>query len=126
MNFTNYFELSKEFSEVYLEDSYVLGYLEDYNQLEFLIEFVLTEKSPFYSSPESGNQYCYKKGRLIFPGIKAIEWKRQTFKKTTDLNGEIDYGNIDSFVKEEKKYHLSGDWGEVFIESEAPQLNFRT
>lgn len=32
-----------------------------------------------------------------------------------DAAGEIDYGNIDTFVKNDDCYSLSGDWGLVVI-----------
>lgn len=120
----NYFELSKDFSEIYLEDSYVLGVNENTNSIEFLMDLVLRENHPMYNPPKTNEQYCFKKGKIIFPKIKNVTWKEKLFMPSKDADGEIDYGNIDSFVFENGKYNLTGGWGEVLIESETPKIIF--
>ena len=40
----------------------------------------------------------------------------------TDLNGSTHYGDIDDFVIERDKSHLSGDWGEVEIVSDPVEV----
>ena len=122
----NYFDLTTDLSKVYLEDSYVLGVVENENSITFQMEVVLTERHPFYSSPKPSEQYCYKKGEITFPNTKEVNWILKLFKPSDDSSGEIDYGNIDSFVLEGGKYHLMGEWGEILIESEIPILTFKT
>jgi len=121
---SEYYKWNNDFSKVYLEDSYVLEVKENTNAIEFLMEFVLTEKHPDYAPPKPNEQYCYKKGEIIFSNIKHINWIEQSFNPIEDADGEIDYGNIDSFVFEDGKYHLEGEWGEVLIESDTPKIIF--
>lgn len=42
----------------------------------------------------------------------------------TDIDGSVDYGNIDIFESVETGYHLQGDWGEVHIDSSLPVLDW--
>jgi hypothetical protein len=120
----NYYELDPDFSEIYLEDSYVVGLNETSNSIEFLMDLALREKHPFYIPPKADEQYCFKKGKIIFPDVKNITWKEKSFMPSKDADGEIDYGNIDSFVFENGKYNLTGGWGEVLIESGTPKIIF--
>jgi len=111
---TPYFELPG-FEHLYLEDSYVLGLEEPADELVFLMEFVLTETNPVYQPPRPDEQYCYRKGRIRFDGIKAVEWLRRDFKPGTDADGCVDYGNIDVFLSYDNVFELEGNWGEVRI-----------
>ena len=47
------------FKNIYLEDSFVLGIEESDNQMSFIVEMVLTENHPMYSSRHKDEQYCY-------------------------------------------------------------------
>ncbi len=118
----NYYKLTPEFSEIYIEDSYVLGINEYSDVMEFLMLIVLRENHPLYSLPKTGEQYCYRRGKIIFPDTKKVNWSKKSFNPTEDIDGEIDYGNIDSFVFENGKYHLVGEWGDVLVESGTPQI----
>jgi hypothetical protein len=51
---------------VYLEDSFVLGIGETSNQLVFDLDAVLTPSHPSYAPPHPGEQYCYRRGELLF------------------------------------------------------------
>ncbi len=122
MKKNNYNKVISDFSEIYLEDSYVLELNENGNCIEFIVELVLCEGHNLYKTPKEGEAFFYKKGKIIFPAITSIKWLTKTFSPTKDLNGEIDYGNIDYFICQGNEYHLGGDWGEVFIESQKPTI----
>jgi hypothetical protein len=121
MTRVEYYELPA-LSHIYLEDSYVLDIIESDSELRFLLDIVLTEFHPDYHPPVSGEQYCYRKGELIFEETCAIQWLRKTRQVFRDANGEIDYGNIDVFYYEDGRYHIEGDWGSVMLSSESLQL----
>lgn len=114
------------FKDIYLEDSFVLGIEESENQVSFTVEMVLTEEHPMYSPPHNGEQYCYKKGKIIFQELKAVKWLNRNMQPFTDANNSEDYGNIDSFQSSSEGYHLSGDWGEVIINSSPPKVVWLT
>lgn len=120
----NYYELTTDLSEVYLEDSWVVEISEKDNTIDFRMEFVLTDKHRNYEAPKDGEQYCYKHGKLNFPNASEITWVQKNFKASMDAEGRVDYGNIDSFTFNNGKYHLLGSWGEVLIISDTPQISF--
>lgn len=114
---TNYFEWDG-FSNVYLEDSFVIKISELETELIFDVEFVLTEGHPLFTQPKAGEQYCYHKGKLLFSGVSAVNWKRKSISSFRDANGEEDYGNIDLLRKtNDRVYEISGDWGDLEVTS---------
>lgn len=105
------------FAGIYLEDSFVLGICESPNEISFTVEAVLTESHPLYTPPESDEQYCYKKGKIIFQGLKCVKWINRKEAPFSDASGEEDYGNIDVFELSNDKYVLAGDWGGLEVTS---------
>jgi hypothetical protein len=118
---SSYYEW-ESFADIYLEDSFVLSIDESKDEISFTIEVVLKENHPFYKNPKKQEQYCYKKGKIIFQNIKSIEWLQRNDKLFTDATGKVDYGNIDNFEMSEKGYNLSGDWGELKVSSSPVKL----
>lgn len=110
------------FKSIFLEDSFVLGVDESERQISFVVEMVLTEDHPMYSPPREDEQYCYKKGKIIFKDLKGIRWLNRNMQPFTDADESEDYGNIDSFELSSEGYHLLGDWGEVIINSSEPKV----
>ncbi|MGJ0386903.1 hypothetical protein [Paenarthrobacter nicotinovorans] len=81
-----------------------------------VLDFVLRQGHPRYASPLPGEQYCYRKGRLVFSGVKEILWSGQgRINPAIDARDEIDYGGIDSFIIEDNVYRLEGDFGLVEV-----------
>ncbi|WP_211347099.1 hypothetical protein [Saccharothrix australiensis] len=110
-------------SSVYLEDSFVLEILEPSGEPSFRGEFVLTENHPRYSTPASGEQYCYADGMLTFPNVTRVEWVRRSTRHFTDAAGEEDLGNIDYLDRVDDYWLIGGDWGEARVFTEgAPRL----
>lgn len=120
----NYFEIASH-SNIYLEDSYVLGIREDNNRVVFYLDVVLTEEHPAYQPPKQGEQYCYQKAELCFINVKVCKWISKKFKAFSDATEEQDYGNIDSLTEEHGVYFLRGDWGEVQIECDYVDLKIK-
>ena len=113
---SNYYDW-EGFADIYLEDSFVLGIYESSNEISFIVEAVLTENHPIYTPPESDEQYCYKKGKIVFQGLKCVKWISRNETPFKDVSGEEDYGNIDVFQLSNDHYFLSGDWGELEVTS---------
>jgi hypothetical protein len=110
---------------VYLEDSYVTEIVETPDRLAFDLDAVLTEDHPLYQAPAPGEQYCYRPAQLIFPNVRRVSWLEHHLRPSTDAAGEVDYGNIDVFYKDDDTYHLEGDWGTVEVVSDPPVLVVR-
>lgn len=117
----NYFELD-EFQNIYLEDSFVINIQETKSDLTFNCDFVILENHKLYSEPKNDEQYCYLCGYIKFGNIGNIHWIKRD--KNAFLNDcyDNDYGNIDIFYIDDKKYYLKGDWGEVIIQSKNIEL----
>lgn len=107
---------------VYLEDSYVLSISEAAGQLTFELDAVLTPDSPVYQAPRPGEQYCYAKGKLIFPNVVSIEWVTRSERRFTDASGEQDLGNVDVLAVDGQAFIVEGDWGKVRVVSDPPQF----
>ena len=106
----------KDLKNLYLEDSFVLSIDEFEGEIVFGMGFVLNENHPLYSEPSSEENYCYRKGKIKFTEPKVVRWIKRNEKRTTDINCEVDFGNIDTFIKsDDEKYVLSGDWGKLEI-----------
>ena len=113
---SNYYDW-EGFADIYLEDSFVLGIDESSSEVSFIVEAVLTEGHPLYTPPESDEQYCYKKGKIVFQGLKCVKWISRNETSFTDVSGKEDYGNIDVFQLTNDQYLMSGDWGELEVTS---------
>lgn len=109
---------------IYLEDSWVLGINQDEKSISFEVEFVLTKSHELYSEPKKNEQYCYKKGQLILSECSVISLKPSGHPPSTDANGEKDFGNIDTFTKQDGKVELSGDWGNLLAKCNEVLVNF--
>jgi hypothetical protein len=111
---TEYYEIPT-LKDIYLEDSYVLDIVESATELRLLLDMVLTESHPDYQPPPRDEQYCFRKGELVFQSIDTIRWHRKTMRPIYDANAQIDYGNVDSLYEENGLYHLEGEWGVIEI-----------
>lgn len=111
-------------AHLYLEDSYVLGIILLGDTIEFQMEFVLIQDHPFYYDPKPDEQYCYKRGRLKFSNIQNLKEFVRTDVKAVDAVGEVDLGNIDSFLCRNHRYVLEGEWGKLDIESNEPSVTY--
>lgn len=112
----------ENFKNIYLEDGFVIGIFESESQVAFTIEMVLTEGHSMYFPPKEDEQYCYKKGKIIFQDVESVKWIYRNMQPFTDADDSEDYGNIDSFQLSSDGYRLSGDWGEVIINSSEPKV----
>ena len=109
---------------IYLEDSFVLGLIEDQNSIEFELEAVLTPEHPSYHPPKANEQHCYQKLVLRLGNCSNVNWIRKSLRPSTDAKGNIDYGNIDHFSVAKDQLHLSGEWGEVRLD--CPDISIRS
>ncbi|QDP94742.1 hypothetical protein FOE78_01355 [Microlunatus elymi] len=109
-------------AEVYFEDSWVLDVIAQPGRVGLDMDIVLRESHPDYRPPAPGEQYCYRRGRLIFAQVRSLSWQDQGAPPATDASGDHDYGSIDEFEVEEGNFTLTGDFGTVRLTSAAPQI----
>jgi hypothetical protein len=114
------------FENVYLEDSFVIDVRATPGEVVFTVEVVLLETHPLYSEPADGDQYCYRRGEVVYREVTALRWERQGLPPAIDLNNEIDYGSFDEFGSRDGQWIANGNWGDLFIESSlSPVVSFR-
>ncbi|PSB03785.1 hypothetical protein C7B69_26215 [filamentous cyanobacterium Phorm 46] len=109
------------FENIYLEDSYVLS-INAKVSIQILLEAVLTENHPLYTSALSGEQYCYRQMTVNFPNPQTYDLVLNNISPIADPDGSVDYGNIDEFFMADDKYYLRGEWGELTIVSDPPLI----
>jgi hypothetical protein len=99
---------------LYLEDSWVLDISASRGQLVITAEFVLTEEHTAYAPARAGEQYCYRRGVLVFDGVRDLTWTGQlSSRPSRDSDGSIDYGNIDSLIIDGDHYTVEGNLGKI-------------
>lgn len=106
---------------LFFEDSWVLEIVRYADRIVFRVDAVLTESHPEFAPPRPGEQYCYRRGELVFDAIRSLRWEASGLVRAgIDPSGETDLGSIDSFVKVGETYVVVGDFGTLTIESGAP------
>jgi hypothetical protein len=120
-----YFELAG-FENLYLEDSFVLSIRVAPRRVEIEIEFVLHDGHPQYEAPAVDEQYCYRRGSIVFDAIRRVRWSGLgEIAPAVDARGDADYGGINSLGEDEETYRVEGDFGSLEIESSnSPEVVF--
>jgi hypothetical protein len=114
MNWTE----SETFKGIDLNDSFVLSWSQEGGSLSIDLEACIWPESKYYSKPKKDEYTCYKKAVLSFVGVESIEGLKpidSVSLTSTDLDGTIDYGNIDSLLKTSSGFEVEGDFGSVVI-----------
>ncbi|MCY7375258.1 MAG: hypothetical protein LH472_04720 [Pyrinomonadaceae bacterium] len=108
------------FDGVDLEDSFILGWYFDFavKKLVFDLEVSLWQGNKYYTPPVNGEYTCYKRGTLVFDDVQSIDGllPMDSVKHTNDIDGSIDYGNVESLrCESDDTYKVDGDFGEVSV-----------
>lgn len=109
------------FRSVDLTDSWVLSWRQVDGNLVFEVDASLWPGHPRYAEPPKGDWTCYRSATLTFPRARHVEGLRSmaTTQSSTDPDGSVDYGSIDTLCRnEDGSYLLIGDFGEVTIRSD--------
>lgn len=116
----NYREINQDFASVYLEDSFVMGIMEDDNYLEIIVDFVLKNNNPYFNTHDT-NWRQYKIGKIMFSDCSKISWTEKfLIPIPSNIDKPEDFGNIDIFTFRDNIYYVSGEWGKVQIQTFIP------
>ena len=107
------------------EDSHILDVRESDQELCFEVEAVMTPDHPRWSQPKPGEVHAYLVVDVIFAQPRRIEWVEKRMKPITGPDGEIDYGNIDSFVWRPSWFEIQGEFGHVRVDADPPTVTER-
>ena len=115
-----------QLQDVYLEDSWILSINATPGRLEMVLDVVLRESHPDYRDPLPGEQYCYKRGSLVFSTVRELHWTAQgKARSTTDANGERDYGSLEVLQFDDTLWSMDGDFGEISVISMPPRIEWQ-
>jgi len=118
----NYTDLPA-FNGLFMEESYVLDIEVHPGMVTFTLDLVLTPEHPQYSGPQSGEQYCYRRGNLLFSGVENFTWTGQGAPPAIDATGEVDYGTVEFFIHNHAGYCLEGSWGRIQLTARDVEVN---
>ncbi len=107
----------KIFKGIDLNDSFILNWTHGKDFLSFEIQASIWPESKHYTKPKPNEYTCYRSATLTFINIKSISGLKLIGEtsNSTDPNGSVDYGNIDSLQKTNSGYDVQGDFGSVHI-----------
>jgi hypothetical protein len=105
------------FRGIDLNDYFVLDWQYAADRLVFELEASIWPKSKYYKKPKLSEYTCYQKATLQIIGPKRVTGllSKNSIRPNYDLDGTIDYGNIDSLSMLEGNFELSGHFGDVKI-----------
>lgn len=101
-----------QFANYAVDEGLLLDLKEEGDTVELTVEAPNT-----FAHPKAG----WSKIVVKFPNAKSVRWIEKKMQLLTDVDG-THYGDIDNFVIERHKSHLSGDWGEVEIVSDPVEV----
>lgn len=112
-------------SELLLEESYVLRITATPGEVRFELDLVLTPGHPDFTPPKPAEQYCFRRGFLVFKGVTRLLWSHPGNAPAVDATDEVDYGQIDSFEWDDAGALLEGSWGRMEIVSSRVEVDLR-
>ncbi len=106
------------FKGIDLNDSFVLNWSHENDQLSFELDASIWPNSEHYSTPKKDEYTCYRKATLKFVGVKKVSGlnPKATVQSSIGPDGSVDYGNIDELNVESDSFLIVGDFGSVTIQ----------
>jgi hypothetical protein len=116
--------LPSSFDKVMVEDTWVLGWRREADRLIFVVEASLWPGHPAYELPKKGEWTCYKRGQLLFEGVRRIEGllDQDAVSFNTDPDGSRDYGSIGYLDTATDGFRINGDFGDVAVQAVGVRL----
>ncbi|MDR9768686.1 hypothetical protein RJP56_21810 [Shewanella baltica] len=105
------------FKGIDLNDSFVLDWNYENNRLCFELEASIWPESKYYVEPKLNEYTCYRKAILQFVNTVSVTGlkPKSAVMSSTDPDGSIDYGNIDTLQVVYGGFELTGDFGNIKI-----------
>jgi hypothetical protein len=105
------------FKGIDLNDSFVLDWSYENNRLCFELEASIWSESKYYVEPKLDEYTCYRKATLQFVTTVSVTGlkPKSAVMSSTDPDGSIDYGNIDTLQVVDGGFELTGNFGHLKI-----------
>lgn len=104
------------FNNVYIDGSYITGISQTKNEITFEMDFALLPDHESATSPNAGERYCYRSGRMRFVDTVDPEWIEKCFgifRKTRRRSGTAIVGY---FGRNPDGYTIYGDFGHLRVQ----------
>ena len=114
-----------EFSEIDLQDTFVLAWHESPDEVAFHVLAHLSQGHPLAALPGDGDWACYRPGLIAFQSVTSVVGLKpqDSVISTRDADGSLDYGTIDSLsVGPHGEFHICGEFGDVTIHAGSVRL----
>jgi hypothetical protein len=95
--------------DVNLEDTWVLGWRHGDDRFVIEVQASLLPEHPCWGSPKPGEWACYRRGRLVFEGVRAVAGlldQENPIPPYSDATGERDFGSIDALQSVDGGYRV--------------------
>ena len=114
MDINSYMDIFKGLD---LNDSFVLGWSSTETDITIKIEASLWPESSLYLKPKSDEYTCYRSCEIKFSGFSSFTGliDQNNVKPVKDIDGTLDYGNIDSLVRTNQGFKVIGEFGNLEI-----------
>lgn len=110
-------EYLPEYEGVYLEDSYILGFVAEGNSLRLQMEFALTIDHPRYAAPIAGEAHCFRKGSIVIEGLQIIDWTAGTPMLARDADGTFDFGRLELYRVGPTLFRVHTEWFDMTVDA---------
>ena len=114
MDINSYMDIFKGLD---LNDSFVLGWSSTEAAITIKIEASLWPESSLYLKPKSNEYTCYRSCEIKFSCFSSFTGliDQSEVKPVKDIDGTLDYGNIDSLVRTNQGFKVIGEFGNLEI-----------
>jgi hypothetical protein len=111
-----------------LNDSFVLGWSATETDITIKIEASLWPESSLYLKPKSDEYTCYRTCEIKFTGFSSFNGliNQQNVQPVKDIDGTLDYGNIDTLIKTNQSFKVVGEFGKLEVINGGVQLELYT
>ena len=112
------------FDGVLLTDTFVLAWHQHGDDLVFEVYASLWPGHPEYEPPRPGEWTCYKRARLVFGGVSAVNGLPASTDaaRYRDRDGGQDLGSLNELAAEPGGYRIVGDFGIVHVQARSVRL----
>lgn len=101
-----------------LEESYVVAIEATPGGLRLTLDLALRPSHPNFQPPPPDEYLCYRRGDLVFSGVRRLAWTGQGLPPAVDSSGEPDYDQMDVLEWDGTFFVLEGLWGRIEVTAE--------
>lgn len=110
------------FSDVHLEESFVLLVSATPGSLTIYLEAYILTTSPLWRTPRPDEAGWWLPAVLTFGGVSDLHWTDGHYPPSHDATRAVDYGTIDSLHADGDRWTLHGGAGSIVLTASTVDL----